>query len=561
RNSDIIFVMQGGILVESGTHHDLIGRPNGVYYALVSAQEAATAAAANAQRHTPEIPLLRYRSCSSGFDDSVFVRAMSAVTKSAGSAVFVENEHFAVDEEAEEKKRVEQISKTYKVPWLRLFGLSKPEFAYYLPSILGAILSGVAMPLEALLLAQALKYFFDPDVDSMMDGIVRTSLGFVGIAIGTALGKVGQFWGFAFIGEHLTKRVRTACYGKMLRQEIAYFDDPAHAPGRLTSTLGTYALKLNVLTGTQLGIFAQLAATAIAGVIISFSASPKLAAVMLATLPLLAAAGAIGVIFVTREHGIGKKDDSSGQANQIASEAVQNLRTLRALTAEVRTRDLFEMLITKSAIEHGKPAFISGFFYGLSNSMTYAAVALGFWYGAVLIDTEGLAFDVTIQAVMGVFLSAVGIGQALAFLHDIKEARTAAHDIFELLDRRSECDPFCPDGRKASIFNVDDDYANNTNVKIVFDDVDFAYPHRPEVQILKGLNLEIPAGQTVALVGPSGGGKSTVFALLQRFYDPDAGRIYVESADLDAVNVSWWRSQCGVVSQEPVLFDLSLGDN
>ncbi|KAF4729368.1 hypothetical protein FOZ62_018070, partial [Perkinsus olseni] len=79
--------------------------------------------------------------------------------------------------------------------------------------------------------------------------------------------------------------------------------------------------------------------------------------------------------------------------------------------------------------------------------------------------------------------------------------------------------------------------------------------------ILKGLNLEIPAGQTVALVGPSGGGKSTVFALLQRFYDPDAGRIYLESADLNAVNVSWWRSQCGVVSQEPVLFDLSLGDN
>ncbi|KAF4741692.1 (ABC) transporter, partial [Perkinsus olseni] len=162
---------------------------------------------------------------------------------------------------------------------------------------------------------------------------------------------------------------------------------------------------------------------------------------------------------------------------------------------------------------------------------------------------------------MGVFLSALGIGQALAFTRDIKEARTAAHDIFELLDRQSACDPLCPDGRKASIFNVDDDYANNTNVKIVFDGVDFAYPHRPEVQILKGLNLEIPAGQTVALVGPSGGGKSTVFALLQRFYDPDAGRIYLESADLNAVNVSWWRSQCGVVSQEPVLFDLSLGDN
>ncbi|KAF4720792.1 (ABC) transporter, partial [Perkinsus olseni] len=126
--------MQGGILVESGTHHDLIGRPNGVYYALVSAQEAAAAASSTA--HAGMLPL-RHRSTSSVVSDGGLIRAQSAAAKSTGSAVFVENEHFAVDEEAEEKKRVEQISKTYRVPWLRLFGLSKPEFAYYLPSILG----------------------------------------------------------------------------------------------------------------------------------------------------------------------------------------------------------------------------------------------------------------------------------------------------------------------------------------------------------------------------------------------------------------------------------------
>ncbi|EER13078.1 multidrug resistance protein, putative, partial [Perkinsus marinus ATCC 50983] len=258
----------------------------------------------------------------------------------------------------------------------------------------------------------------------------------------------------------------------MLRQEIAYFDEPSHAPGRLTATLGNYALKLNVLTGTQLGIFAQLTATAIAGIIVSFTASPKLAAVMLATLPLLAGAGAVDTM-TSFGDGVGKADDDlSGQANQIASEAVQNLRTVRALTAEVRTRDLYDciltklrivsimtmlrfaMLIMKSASKQSRRALLSGFFYGLSSAMIFCALALGFWYGAVLIQEEGLPFDSMIQAVMGVFLSALGIGQALAFSGDIKEARTAAHDVFELLDRTSKCDPLCPDGRKQSIFAV-----------------------------------------------------------------------------------------------------------
>ncbi|EER08028.1 multidrug resistance protein, putative, partial [Perkinsus marinus ATCC 50983] len=100
-------------------------------------------------------------------------------------------------------------------------------------------------------------------------------------------------------------------------------------------------------------------------------------------------------------------------------------------------------------------------------------------------------------------------------------------------------------------------------VNITFKDVQFAYPHRPGAQILSGLSFEIEAGKTVALVGPSGGGKSTVFALLQRFYDPTGGEILVEPAQarLEDMNVGWWRSQIGFVAQEPVLFDLSLEEN
>ncbi|KAF4730854.1 (ABC) transporter, partial [Perkinsus olseni] len=131
-----------------------------------------------------------------------------------------------------------------------------------------------------------------------------------------------------------------------------------------------------------------------------------------------------------------------------------------------------------------------------------------------------------------------------------------------LLDSESSINPSSDVGRKYSVWGPHVTAAP-APVNITFKNVQFTYPHRPGAQILSGLSFEIEAGKTVALVGPSGGGKSTVFALLQRFYDPTGGEILVEpaQAQLEDMNVAWWRSQIGFVAQEPVLFDLTLEEN
>ena len=92
-------------------------------------------------------------------------------------------------------------------------------------------------------------------------------------------------------------------------------------------------------------------------------------------------------------------------------------------------------------------------------------------------------------------------------------------------------------------------------------DVLFSYPARPDVQVLHGLSLSLSPGKTLALVGPSGCGKSTVVSLIERFYDPSAGSLTLESFDLRDLNLQWLRSQIGIVSQEPVLFDASIAEN
>ena len=89
----------------------------------------------------------------------------------------------------------------------------------------------------------------------------------------------------------------------------------------------------------------------------------------------------------------------------------------------------------------------------------------------------------------------------------------------------------------------------------------FSYPSRPEIDILQNLNLIIKPGKTVALVGTSGSGKSTVLSLIERFYDLQSGTIMLNRLDICTLNVSWLRRQISLVSQEPVLFDMSIGDN
>ena len=91
--------------------------------------------------------------------------------------------------------------------------------------------------------------------------------------------------------------------------------------------------------------------------------------------------------------------------------------------------------------------------------------------------------------------------------------------------------------------------------------VQFSYPARPDVQVLQGISLSLSPGKTLALVGPSGCGKSTVVSLIERFYDPSAGSLTLESFDLRDLNLQWLRSQIGIVSQEPVLFDASIAEN
>ncbi|KAF4666753.1 (ABC) transporter [Perkinsus chesapeaki] len=545
RNSDVIFVLQAGSLVEQGTHEELLRNPGGRYSNLIAAQQVNV----GERRKSDPRPSLQ-RQESDPADPKAVELIKPQVTMKAEKT-----------EREIERARIEKIAKNYRVPWGRILRLSKPEWSYYIPALFGAIISGCIMPFNAFVLSRALKAFYNKDVDDMMNGVSLASIGFVILATAALVGGILQTGAFSFIGEHLTKRIRRLCFTKFLEQDMAFFDDPNHSSGRLTAALSTYALKMNSISGVQLGAYCQFVASLVSGLIISFLGSWKLSLVMVAVLPLMAGAGAIQMAA-----GLGmdkNKTSDSLAANQIASDAVQNIRTIRALVSEQWTRNTFADLQRHASPRQIRASLWAGFWYGVSQGvLMFFSIALGMWYGATLVEDDGLQFHEMIQSLMGVFLAAMAAGQALAFLGDVKEAKAAAHDVFKLLDSESTINPSSNLGRRSSIWGPQGTKSPEA-IGITFKDVEFSYPQRPDAQILQGLSFRIEPGQTVALVGPSGGGKSTVFALLQRFYDPTGGSILVEESDtkLDDMNVAWWREQIGFVSQEPVLFDLTLEEN
>merc|ERR1719424_9523 len=145
----------------------------------------------------------------------------------------------------------------------------------------------------------------------------------------------------------------------------------------------------------------------------------------------------------------------------------------------------------------------------------------------------------------------MGITQAVQPLQNLAAAVPAADSLLTICSRVSQIDPFDEGGLKPGSVKGD----------IVVKDVMFAYPSAPDHLVCKGYSLSIAAGQTVALSGASGSGKSTIIQLIERFYDPLSGSISIDGVDIKTMNVKWLRSQLGLVSQEPVLFRGSVADN
>ncbi|XP_048164919.1 bile salt export pump isoform X3 [Corvus hawaiiensis] len=241
----------------------------------------------------------------------------------------------------------------------------------------------------------------------------------------------------------------------------------------------------------------------------------------------------------------------ASQVQGIASEALSNIRTVAGIGKEKMFIDNFEKHLDmpyKAAI---KKAHVYGLCFGFAQSIVFIANAVSYRYGGFLVDTEGLHYSFVFRVISAIVTSGTALGKASSYTPNYAKAKTSAARFFQLVDRLPTISVYSEKGEKWDDFKGSIEFLN----------CKFTYPSRPDIQVLKGLSISVKPGQTLAFVGSSGCGKSTSVQLLERFYDPEKGSVFIDGHDSKNINVQFLRSKIGIVSQEPVLFDCSIADN
>jgi ATP-binding cassette subfamily B (MDR/TAP) protein 1 len=228
------------------------------------------------------------------------------------------------------------------------------------------------------------------------------------------------------------------------------------------------------------------------------------------------------------------------------------MRTVVAFSGEERARSAYVRALSGMKRAAAFAGMTAGVGMGMVLFIMFCSYALALWYGGrlVLQDAQNYSGGTVLIVFFSVLIGAFGLGQAMPNLSSLVDARVAGGAIFEVIDRSPIIDAES-EGRE-----LDD-----MRGELALEDVSFSYPSRPDASIFSKFSLTVPAGATVALVGQSGSGKSTVIQLVERFYDPLAGSVRLDGVDIRELQLEWLRKQIGLVSQEPVLFATSIREN
>ncbi|KAL1916609.1 uncharacterized protein VTP21DRAFT_5800 [Calcarisporiella thermophila] len=441
-----------------------------------------------------------------------------------------------------------------KVPYIKLYRYATwLDILLVFLGIICSIAAGIAQPLMGISFGRIIGGFtisgatsLDQAYPTLMEGVLM----FVWFGIGLTVSTYGSMCFWTLAGEYQTKRIRELYLHAVLRQDQTWFDTIESES--LTSRLAADTFLIQEGLSDKVGLAIQYISMFISGFIIAFVFSWRLTLVLLAVVPLLALCG----FLLTKLVSAGTKDgqDAYSGAGAIMEQAVSGIRTVAAFSLQSRFIKQYEDKIEAAFKAGRKKAIGSGFSLGLTFLILFGAYGLGFWYGANLVSQQIMKGAEVLQTFFAVIIGAFSLGQLPPNLKSMVEAQVAAYKIFKTIDRIPDIDSSTKSLKKGLEPPV-------CNGNITLRNVRFSYPSRKEVPILQGINLEIPSGKTVALVGASGSGKSTIIQLVQRFYDPSEGEVLIDGVSLKELNVRWLRSQIGLVGQEPVLFNDTIRNN
>ncbi|PHT37550.1 ABC transporter B family member 1 [Capsicum baccatum] len=349
-------------------------------------------------------------------------------------------------------------------------------------------------------------------------------------------------------GERQTTKMRIKYLEAALNQDIQYFDTEVRTSD-VVSAINTDAVVVQDAISEKLGNFIHYMATFLSGFVVGFTAVWQLALVTLAVVPLIAVIGAIYTM--TSAKLSSKSQEALSKAGNIVEQTVVQIRTVLAFVGESKALQAYSAALKVSQKIGYKSGFSKGFGLGATYFTVFCCYALLLWYGGYLVRNHFTNGGLAIATMFAVMIGGLALGQSAPSMTAFAKARVAAAKIFRIIDHKPSVDKNAETGLEL----------DTVSGQLELKNVDFSYPSRPEIKILNDFNLIVPAGKTIALVGSSGSGKSTVVSLIERFYDPTSGQLLLDGNDIKTLKLKWLRQQIGLVSQEPALFATSIKEN
>ncbi|KAJ4015499.1 hypothetical protein NW752_006959 [Fusarium irregulare] len=532
RNADNIVVMDKGRIVEQGTHRSLV-EAGGAYSRLVQAQDLSAAAKPGFDSDS---------STEGEYIDEPAALTRSLTRYSTTTKGLLESD---LDRDDYDKfKRVGLVHAVYKI--LR----STPELKYtYLMLTLSCMAAAAAYPGQAILMSRFIDVFRLTGKAMEKKGSFF-ALMFLAMACGCLVVYFSLGWTSNVIAQTVNHKYRKAIINDMLRQDLRFFDRPENTTGALSSRVDSYPQAVFELMGFNIALILVSVLGLLSCSIVALAYGWRLGVVIIfAGLPPMLLSG-YARLKMEAQMDI-KISKRFSQSASIASEAISAIRTVSSLAIEDSVLDSYDRELQHAITDSVKPICLIMLPFAFTQSIEYAFQALGFWYGCRLVSTGDLTMVNFFVAFLGVFFSGQQASILFGFASSMTKAVNAANYLFWL----EQLNP--------SIRETDENRAicSEGFQSLDVDKVHFSYPLRPDAQVLRGINLEIKKGQFVAFVGASGCGKSTMIAMLERFYDPVRGHLVLDGKNLDEMNPWAFREEVALVQQEPKLYPGTIREN
>jgi len=418
------------------------------------------------------------------------------------------------------------------------------------------LLAGIAL-LVAAGATLAIPYAFKQMIDhgfgaagtSSIRNVNATFLALFGVASVLAVATAARFYMVSWLGERVTADIRAAVYRHVLRQSPEFFETTR--TGEVLSRLTTDTTLIQTVVGTSISLALRNTLLFIGGLAMLFVTSVKLSSIILGLLVLVVVPI---VLFGRRVRKLSRdSQDRIADASALAGEILNAMPTVQAFTHEDKETHRFGASVEGAFSTAMRRIRARSLLTLVAIVLVFGAIVFVLWLGAHAVLAGTMSGGDLGQFILYASIVSGAIGALSEVMGDAQRAAGAAERLMELLAVRSKIqDPAHPKALPARS-------ANGAALRLA--DIGFSYPSRPDSAALSHLNLDIRPGETVAIVGPSGAGKTTLFQLLLRFYDPQSGAVLLDGVDIRDLDLATLRGAIGIVPQDTVIFSSSAMEN